>query len=376
MRILFLGEVGPGQTSRMRMRALQRLGHTVRGVNTFAPWREATWMQRQLQRRLGRGPIVDKINRTVEEAARGFRPDLIWAEKQEFLRRDTLEGLNRLGARLVHFTPDPYFTLSWKRTALMDAALSAFDVLVYCKSYEEGDYAKTGRPVVYMPLGYCDEVHRPLRSADPRWSSTISFLGGWEPRRERLLHALLASGADIKIWGGYWDFLQDGRWTLRRQLILGQLAGGDPFRIHRDPLLAQAWCGEEVYADDYARALTGAKIGVGFLRKVCPDQHTTRTFEIPACGSMLLADRTDEHRRFFEEGAEAEFFGSTEELVDKAAFYVRNETARQAIARAGYQRCLTGRYAYVHRMKDVLDTLEGAQPATPDGLSATQIRTA
>jgi hypothetical protein len=28
MRILFLGEIGPGQTSLMRMRAIERLGHT------------------------------------------------------------------------------------------------------------------------------------------------------------------------------------------------------------------------------------------------------------------------------------------------------------------------------------------------------------
>jgi spore maturation protein CgeB len=376
MKILFLGEIGPGQTTRMRMRALERLGHTILGVNTVTPWREVSWTQRQVQRRLGRGSIIDRINRAVEYAAREFRPDLIWAEKQEFLRRETLEDLKQQGARLVHFTPDPYFTLSWKRTALMDAALKAFDVLVYCKRYEEAEYAKIGRPLVYMPLGYCDEVHRPLTSDDPRWSSSISFLGGWEPRRERLLHALVASGADIKIWGGYWDFLQDGRWTLRRQLILGQLAGGDRFSIHCDRLLAQAWRGGEVYADDYARALTGAKIGVGFLRKVCPDQHTTRTFEIPACGSMLLADRTDEHRAFFEEGKEAEFFSSTEELVDKAEFYIRNEAARQAVAQAGYERCLSGRYAYVHRMKDVLGALAEDQDATRPRRAATRIRTA
>ena len=59
-------------------------------------------------------------------------------------------------------------------------------------------------------------------------------------------------------------------------------------RFHRDPLLAARHQGAEVYAEDYARAVTGAKIGLGLLRGVCPDQHTTRTFEIPACGSMLL----------------------------------------------------------------------------------------
>jgi spore maturation protein CgeB len=282
---------------------------------------------------------------------------LIWAEKQEFLRGETLEAMRRLGARLVHFTPDPYFSLAWKRTPLMDAAMGAFDVLVYCKSYEKADYAALGKPLVYMPLGFCDEVHRPLPSQDQRWSCAVGFLGGWEPRRERLLHAVAAGGADLKIWGGYWDFLGDGRWTPRRQLILGQLAGRDRFAFHRDELLASAWQGPEVYADDYARALSGSRIGLGFLRQVCPDQHTTRTFEIPACGSMLLADRTEEHQAFFEEGEEAEFFGSAEELVDKVAFYSGNDPARERIAERGRRRCEASRYAYVHRMADALGAL-------------------
>lgn len=354
MKVLFLGEIGQGQTSLMRMRALERLGNTVEGVHTILPWVRATWFQRQAQRRLGRGGVIDEINRSVVEAARAFRPQLVWAEKQEFLRPATLAALRGLGATLVHFTPDPYFTLSWKRTSLMDAAMGAFDVLIYCKSYEQADYAALGKPLVYMPLGYCDEVHRPLPSADPRWSCAVGFLGGWEPRRERLLHAVAAGGADLKIWGGYWDFLRDGRWTPRRQLIMRELAGGDRFAFHRDGLLSAAWQGPEVYADDYARALTGSRIGLGFLRKVCSDQHTTRTFEIPACGSMLLADRTEEHKAFFTEGEEAEFFDSTEELVDKVGFYSGNDSARGRIAERGLKRCEASRYAYVHRMADAL----------------------
>ena len=357
MRILFLGQINSGQTSLMRMRALERLGHTVHGVHTTEPWTRAPWLKRQVQRRWQRGSVVDAINRAAADAAREFRPDLVWAEKQEFLRVDTLEELRKQGTRLVHFTPDPYFSLDWKRTRLMDDAMKAFDVLLYCKSYEREQYEALKKPLVYMPLGYCDEVHRPMPSADPRWRCAVGFLGGWEPRRERFLHAVAAAGADLKILGEYWNFLHDGRWTPRRHIILRQLAGREPFDFHRDELLARAHQGGEVYADDYARALTGAKIGLGFLRQVCPDQHTTRTFEIPACGSLLMADRTAEHQGFFEEGKEAEFFASSEELLDKIKFYCSNESARQRIATAGLTRCIQGKYAYVHRLHAALDQI-------------------
>ena len=357
MKILFLGAISEGQTSQMRMRALERLGHNVKGVDTIVPWLGAGWLQRQAQRRLQRGSVIDDINGQVIAAARAFRPELIWAEKQEFLRAETLESLRQLGCRLVHFTPDPYFSLAWKRTALMDAAMHQFDALVYCKAYERTEYESLGKPVVYMPLGYSDEVHRPMPTGDERWSCDAGFLGGWEPRRQRMLHEVAASGAQLKIWGYAWDFLRDGRWNLRRHIVLKQLAGKDSFRFRRDTLLADCHKGGEVYSNDYARALSGARIGLGFLRTVCDDQHTTRTFEIPACGSMLLADRTDEHRSFFDEGREAEFFSSSAELLDKLSFYSNNESARAQIAAAGLRRCVTGRYAYIYRMQDALQTV-------------------
>ncbi len=358
MKILFAGQLSAGQTSLMRMRALERLGHTVLGVQTMEPWTRTSWLKRQAQRRLERGPVVDEINRSVLEAARAFRPDLLWAEKQEFLRGETLVEVRNLGARLVHFTPDPYFTLAWKRTRLMDDSISAFDVLVYSKSYERRDYEALGRPSIYVPLGYCDEVHRPLKSDDPRWSCTVASLGGWEPHRQMLLRAIAASGVDVKIWGFHWEFLCDGRWTPRRHVVLSQEAGPAPFSFQYDEVIARAYQGGEVYGDDYARALTGARIGIGFLRRICPEQHTSRSFEIPACGSMLLAERTDEHEEFFVEGKEAEFFASEEELLQKIRFYRTNEPSRRRIAENGHKRCVDGQYAYVHRLRTVLDEMQ------------------
>jgi hypothetical protein len=151
------------------------------GSHTIEAWKRASWLKRQMQRRLNRGSVVDDINHSVLDAARAFRPDLVWGEKQEFLRVETLAALRQLGARLVHFTPDPYFSLAWKRTPLMDKAIGCFDILVYCKSYEREQYTALGKPLIYMPLGYCDQVHRPLPSDDPRWQCAVGFLGGGSP---------------------------------------------------------------------------------------------------------------------------------------------------------------------------------------------------
>lgn len=355
-RVLVLGELSVGQTTRMRMRALERLGYEVAGLDTVEPWKKAGWLQRQMQRRLEAGSVVDNINRQVVAAAGQFRPDWVWAEKQEYLRPETLRALRHAGARVVHFTPDPYFSLEWKRTRIMDETIREFDVLVYCKSYEEAEYRATGSQVAYMPLGYCQESHRPTGVGLGR-PGDVAFLGGWEPRRQSILRACVGAGLKVRIWGRSWECFQDGRWSLRRHVILRQLAGGQPYTLASDKALADSIMGDELYGTDYAQALGSSTMSIGFLRTICPDQHTTRTFEIPACGTLLLADRSDEHRELFEEGHEAEFFSSEEECVDKAHFYAERPSVAQKLAQAGRARCLTSGYDYQSRMRVLLNQL-------------------
>jgi len=362
MKILFIGQLGEGQTTRMRMESLRDLGHQIIPIDSSQVWAKQRWLSRQAQQKAGRGAAVDWINDALLRAGARARPDLLWAEKQEYIHAGTLQELRRKGVRLLHYTPDPYWSLSWKRTRLMDASLPLFDIVITSKQYELDEYRRRCQRAMYMPLGYADQVHRPLVPVDPcvrqAFTCDVGFVGGWEPRRQRLLASVAGTGCDVKIWGYSWDHLLDGRWTPRRMLRLRRLAGGDTFAIRHDPRLAPAVQGGEILGDTYAWALTGARIGLGFLRTVCPDQHTTRTFEIPACGSMLLADRTDEHSEFFDEGREADFFSSEEELTDKVRFYLANEAVRERVAAAGLRRCLVSRYSYRDRLISVLQQME------------------
>ncbi len=362
MKILFVGSLSEGQTSLMRMNVLKEQGYDVLPLSNQFYWDQARMLSRRVQQSLEYGPIIERINRELIAAVHNFKPDLVWAEKQEYLKADVLLKISRLGIKLVHYTPDPYFSLSWKRTRHLDASLAIYDCLITSKKYEIKEYESVNSNVIYMPLGFSHEVHRPIvpknSELKKRYTSDVSFIGGWEPRREEYLSFIKdKSDCELKIWGYGWDFLSDGKWTLRRWWGMRRNSGGQSFKIRANASLAKCVVGNEIYGDHYGWALSGAKINIGFLRKICPDQYTTRTFEIPACQSLLLADRSDEHIELFKEGKEADYFSSKEEMVDKIKFYLSNESARKKIAVNGYERSQNAGFSYQEILTEALAEL-------------------
>ncbi|TMA32607.1 MAG: glycosyltransferase family 1 protein, partial [Deltaproteobacteria bacterium] len=115
---------------------------------------------------------------------------------------------------------------------------------------------------------------------------------------------------------------------------------------------------------DYPRVLSATQINLGFLRKMNRDLQTTRSIEIPACRAFMLAERTSEHLGLFEEGKEAEFFGSFEELLAKCRYYLARDLERRRIADAGHRRCHAG-YTTTHRVIEILECLLDVPQAAP-----------
>ncbi len=363
-RVLFIGYLGRGQTSGMRCAALERLGYDVAAVEAGGLWKGAGYATRQLEQLTASGHRISRFNDRVLEAAARHQPQLVWAEKQEYLGAETLRRLRAQGAVTLHYNPDPYFSLSWKQTRLADECVGVYDALVVTKRYELDEYKRraSGR-VVYSPLGYDPVGHAPPATpvANPR--EKVVFVGGWEPRRERLLFAASQETPDVAVWGYGWGIAQKSRLDPLRALRLGRLTPGRSvyFGAAHAELAPALRPGEssngEIYEDRYAEVVAGSEIALGFLRELNPDQHTTRSFEIPAIGGFMLADRTDDHREFFEEGKEAEFFSSDEEFREKVKFYLRNESARRRIVAAGHKRGTTSGYSYDERIRTVMAEL-------------------
>lgn len=84
------------------------------------------------------------------------------------------------------------------------------------------------------------------------------------------------------------------------------------------------------------------------------DRQTTRSVEIPACGSLLLGERTDEHLEMFEQGKEADFFSTDAELLEKCKYYLGHENERRAVAYAGHKRCVESGYSNQGRIESIL----------------------
>jgi spore maturation protein CgeB len=166
--------------------------------------------------------------------------------------------------------------------------------------------------------------------------SEVCFIGHCQPSYAKVMQSL-AARVPLTIWGPGWpEYAKDHQWA--RDVVRGS----------------------GVYGPDYARALSGAKIAVGLLSKRIPETTTTRSFEIPACGTMMLAERTNDHRALFQEGSEAEFFDGVDELCAKVETYLADDAARDALAAAGNSRCAADGYSFEAQFAPVFRWIERA----------------
>jgi len=336
LRILYVGMAGG--VCGMRAEALRSLGHDLVTVPAEVPrgyWRFQLY---RIGSRLGRPPDVLGANRAILRAASRRLFDLLWVDKGRSIRPATLARVRALNPQsvLVNYSPDDMMNPDNQTTAYLNS-IPQYDLHVTTKSYNVPELTERGaRDVLFVDNAYDPATHRPMALSEveqQRYGAEVGFIGGFEEERAREMVHLAEKGVPVTVWGYQWDQLSDGPSSLR---VVNRRVDGD----------------------EYAKAICGSKINLGFLRKINRDLQTTRSIEIPACGAFLLAERTEEHLGLFKEGEEAEFFSSREELLRKCRYYLEHDEERKRIANAGRARCVRDDYSNAGRLRRVLNHLQ------------------
>jgi spore maturation protein CgeB len=285
---------------------------------------------------LAGGPAVAAVNRhllaRLAELPDAF--DLIWVDKAVFLREGTVERLRERTKTMVHYTPDTAFFGNRSRHYLRSGRL--YDLHITTKSFELAAYRKQfpENSVLLTSQGYQEGVHRSLVPFEEK-DDAVAFVGLAEPSRFEIIDALLNAGVPVKLAGKGWRTFVRDRGAHRSLRFVGEILSGD----------------------DYVRFISSSRFALGLLSKRFPELHTTRTFEIPACGTALLTERNEETSGFFT-NEEAIFYEGTSDLVRKIIALREERDTLQAISEAGRKRVIADGRSYDRLLGDILRTLE------------------
>jgi len=258
-----------------------------------------------------KGALINNINKYIVAALNDETYDLIWVDKAVFITPKTTALLRSKAAKLVHFTPDPAFT--FHKSKLFLKSLPNYDFLVTTKSYELEHYYKHIKTdkVLYATQGFDAKLHKPSKHPFSKKDGFV-FIGHYEDQRAVVLQKLLQNDIKITLAGIKWNHFA---------------------RKHQDnPNLT--YLGDGVYGEDYVKTLQNAKMAWGALSKWVPELHTTRTFEIPACGTALVTERNSETASFFK-NSDAIFYNDINDLVTQVKYYMSNNKSLETLTEKG-----------------------------------------
>lgn len=342
VRILSIGKLnGLSNTCLHRHWALQEVGNVIDEVNT-APLRVTLWMRItyhlfNLGLPIGLPENGDE-NKRIRTCVETTHYDVVWIDKGITIYPSTLRYIKmRLPqAKVVSYSPDNMALRHNQSQHYLDS-LPLYDCLFTNKSYILDDMKRLGaKQIHFVNNSFETRFHFPrmLESSDYiRLGGDVGFVGMWEKERCKSMLFLADHGVKVRVFGR-------GKWG--------------KYKDYSPNLTIEEY---GLYSDDYSKSFKAFKISLCFLRKMNYDQQTTRSVEIPACGGFMLAERTDEHLALFEEGKEAAYFSTNEELLAKCLYYLSHDAEREAIAQNGISRCQESDYSNQGMVRKALQLL-------------------
>jgi len=323
--------------------ALKKLGHQVEPFywkTYFGSINPLMRLWLRLQNKFLIGPTIARLNRDLVKRAVELAPELIFIYRGTHITPRTLVRLKKVlpDSNIFGYNNDDPFAAGhplWLWLHFM-SCVPAYDLMFAYRKHNLAEYMNIGAKKVdlLMPW-FLPEKDIPQKSGEFfEKKYDVAFVGHYEnDERIGYLKKIAEANFTFGLFGPDWDRAPEYNWLKKYQPVL------------------------PVRGDRYRETLISAKIALCFLSSLNRDTYTRRCFEIPAMGVFMLCQYSDDLAQLFEDGVDAVFFHSQDDMMQKIAYYTFQDELREKIAASGRARVVRDRHDIVSRMENVLSQI-------------------
>lgn len=336
MKLLYIGQYTEGTTSKMRANTISEIfpSASFKIIDTHIPFHVTNRLIRSIGVRYKKGGLISNINNFIFESVKrqsiDDKYDLIWVDKGVFITKKTLKCLRSRTKTLMHYTPDMAFYAN--KSSYFIKNMDLYDFVITTKSPEIDLYKKhvDAEKIILVSQGFDSKIHKPYNTFEEK-ENYISFIGLYEKHRGAIIQKIINSKIRVKVAGKRWeDFVS---------------------KNESNPYLS--FSGNALYSQEYSKFISKSILSLGLISKNFPELHTTRTFEIPACGTAILTERNKEISTFYKEN-EVIFFDTQEDLIEKIKYFFENTKELKEITEAGKNRVTDSGFDYKTILSNIL----------------------
>lgn len=229
-----------------------------------------------------------------------WRPICISKRLITKLRKNSIVSVSYNNDSGYQLSEDSFIGFSKNKWHLYLDALCEYDLNLFYRPFDLESSHRISRLSRLMLPYYIPSLHQAYVTDYLQKDPSVIFAGHYEnDERIKVIELLLDNNIPLKIYG---DTLS---WSRAPKGILSRLPNIFPLR-----------------GSDYGKALSNVRLALVFLSSKNHDTYTRRCFEIPACGTVMLAPRTVDMLNIYPENSACLYYSDPIEALIKCKHYL------------------------------------------------------
>lgn len=249
-----------------------------------------------------------------------MKPDVVYIHDVTYFSTEELKNIKSKARLIVGQIAYP--------KPLNPSIFKSYDLIISSLHNYIEDFKKMGVIAEYLPWCFEETILKDIKTSKRTYNTT--YIGGFSPHHSQGNKILEYVSKKVKIdfWGYGENYL--------------------PINSNiKNSFHGEAW-GKDMY-QIFAKSKIVVNRHINISKQYA---NNMRMFEATGMGALLITDTKVNNNEFFDIGKEIVVYSTPEDLVKKIKYYLKNESLRKKIAKAGQRRTLR-EHTYKLKMREL-----------------------